>query len=167
MLLHGVGQIVVVVRAVDGQVARVDHEVGRRRRQPPHHPVPVPYEEAVAAAQVRVRHLHHARWCPHTRTVSGVGATTDGTRRDRVGPMIERAAFGRTGHLSSRVIFGAAALSRLSQEEADPMLEVLDEFGVNHLDTAAIYGDSELAPGPLVARHRDRSSSPPRPATAR
>src|SRR4051794_14260298 len=54
--------------------------------------------------------------------------------------MIERAPFGRTGHQSSRVIFGAAALGRMRQERADELLEVLLEFGVNHLDTAAAYG---------------------------
>jgi aryl-alcohol dehydrogenase-like predicted oxidoreductase len=70
--------------------------------------------------------------------------------------MIERAEFGRTGHQSSRVIFGAAALGRMSQERADELLEVLFEFGVNHLDTAAGYGDSELRLAPWMAAHRDR-----------
>ena len=58
--------------------------------------------------------------------------------------MIDRMNFGRTGHESSRVIFGAAALGGMSQSRADELLEVLLEFGVNHLDTAAGYGDSEL-----------------------
>lgn len=70
--------------------------------------------------------------------------------------MIERAAFGRTGHPSSRVIFGAAALGRMTQEGADPLLDVLLEFGVNHLDTAAAYGDSELRLAPWLAAHRDK-----------
>ena len=70
--------------------------------------------------------------------------------------MIERAEFGRTGHASSRVIFGAAALGRMSQERADPLLDVLLEFGVNHLDTAASYGDSELRLAPWLVAHRDR-----------
>ena len=70
--------------------------------------------------------------------------------------MIERAEFGRTGHQSSRVIFGAAALGRMSQERADELLEILFEFGVNHLDTAAGYGDSELRLAPWMAAHRDR-----------
>ena len=70
--------------------------------------------------------------------------------------MIERAPFGRTGHQSSRVIFGAAALGRMSQEKADALLPVLDEFGINHLDTAASYGDSELRLAPwLATRRRD------------
>lgn len=69
--------------------------------------------------------------------------------------MIERRPFGRTGHESSRVIFGAAALSRMSQERADQLLPVLDEFGVNHLDVAASYGDAELRLAPWLARRRD------------
>lgn len=68
--------------------------------------------------------------------------------------MIERRSFGRTGHESSRVIFGAAALSRMSQERADTLLPVLDEFGVNHLDAAASYGDAELRLAPWLTRRR-------------
>ncbi len=68
--------------------------------------------------------------------------------------MIERADFGLTGHRSSRVIFGAAGLSRVSQERADEVLPILLEFGVNHLDTAASYGDSELRLAPWLASHR-------------
>jgi aryl-alcohol dehydrogenase-like predicted oxidoreductase len=70
--------------------------------------------------------------------------------------MIDRVEFGRTGHQSSRVIFGAAALGTMRQDPADRMFEVLEEFGVNHLDTAAAYGDSELRLAPLLARKRDR-----------
>lgn len=68
--------------------------------------------------------------------------------------MIAQRPFGRTGHLSTVTIFGAAALSRASQAEADRTLDVLLEFGVNHIDTAARYGDSELRIGPWMARHR-------------
>jgi aryl-alcohol dehydrogenase-like predicted oxidoreductase len=63
--------------------------------------------------------------------------------------------FGRTGHDSSRVIFGAAALGSMRQERADELLEVLLAHGVNHIDTAASYGDSELRVGPWMAEHRD------------
>ncbi len=69
--------------------------------------------------------------------------------------MIEQAEFGRTGHRSSRVIFGAAAFGQMRQERADEYLEMLLEFGVNHIDTAASYGDSELRLAPWLARHRD------------
>jgi aryl-alcohol dehydrogenase-like predicted oxidoreductase len=70
--------------------------------------------------------------------------------------VIEQRPFGRTGHDSSRVIFGAAALGSMRQERADAVLDVLMRHGVNHLDTAAGYGDSELRIGPWMERHRDR-----------
>ena len=70
--------------------------------------------------------------------------------------MIARAPFGSTGHESSRTIFGAAALSTVSQAEADDALETLLEFDVNHIDTAASYGDSELRLAPWLARDRRR-----------
>jgi aryl-alcohol dehydrogenase-like predicted oxidoreductase len=69
---------------------------------------------------------------------------------------MERIPFGRTAHRSSRVIFGAAALGSMRQAKADAILDLLLEFGVNHLDTAAAYGDSELRIGPWMERHRDR-----------
>jgi aryl-alcohol dehydrogenase-like predicted oxidoreductase len=68
--------------------------------------------------------------------------------------MIERRLFGRTGHRSTATLFGAAALARASQAEADRTLELLRRHGVNHIDTAARYGDSELRIGPWMARHR-------------
>src|SRR3954466_15511797 len=58
--------------------------------------------------------------------------------------MIGRAPFGATGHDSSRVIFGAAALGRVSKADADRTLDVLLEHGINHIDVAASYGDAEL-----------------------
>jgi len=68
--------------------------------------------------------------------------------------MIERRPFGRTGHQSSATLFGAAALARASQADADRALDVLLRHGVNHIDTAARYGDSELRIGAWMARHR-------------
>lgn len=62
--------------------------------------------------------------------------------------------FGRTGHVSSRVIFGAVALGEISQREADTTLESLLESGVNHIDTAASYGHSEQRLGPWLKAHR-------------
>jgi aryl-alcohol dehydrogenase-like predicted oxidoreductase len=70
--------------------------------------------------------------------------------------VIEKAAFGSTGHESTRTIFGAAALGSLTQAEADPTLELLLEHGINHIDTAASYGDAELRLAPWLAQHRDR-----------
>lgn len=70
--------------------------------------------------------------------------------------MIETLPFGRTGHLSTRTLFGAAALGAMRQDRADAVLDVLLEFGVNHIDVAASYGDAELRLAPWLARHRDR-----------
>lgn len=67
---------------------------------------------------------------------------------------IEKRPFGRTGHMSTVTLFGAAALSRVSQADADRTLDVLLEYGVNHIDTAASYGDSELRIGPWMVQHR-------------
>jgi aryl-alcohol dehydrogenase-like predicted oxidoreductase len=70
--------------------------------------------------------------------------------------VIAKAAFGRTGHDSTRTIFGAAALGSVAQNQADATIEVLLEHGVNHIDTAASYGDSELRVAPWLKQHRDR-----------
>lgn len=67
---------------------------------------------------------------------------------------IERRPFGRTGHDSSAVIFGAAALGKVDQGTADRVLDLLLEHGVNHIDVAASYGDAELRIGPWMERHR-------------
>jgi aryl-alcohol dehydrogenase-like predicted oxidoreductase len=69
--------------------------------------------------------------------------------------VIAKAEFGRTGHRSSRVIFGAASLGRASQKVADETLEVLLRYGVNHIDTASGYGDSELRIKPWLKREPD------------
>ena len=70
--------------------------------------------------------------------------------------MLELQNFGKTGHQSTRVIFGGAALGRADQETSDQVLEVLLRYGVNHLDTAADYGDSELRIAPWLVGRRDR-----------
>jgi aryl-alcohol dehydrogenase-like predicted oxidoreductase len=69
--------------------------------------------------------------------------------------VIAKAPFGKTGHESTRTIFGAASLGSVTQAEADRTLELILERGVNHIDTAASYGDSELRLAPWLARHRD------------
>jgi aryl-alcohol dehydrogenase-like predicted oxidoreductase len=68
--------------------------------------------------------------------------------------MISQMEFGRTGHMSTRVIFGAAAIGWVAQAEADATLEVLLEYGINHIDTAASYGEAELRIGPWMKEHR-------------
>jgi aryl-alcohol dehydrogenase-like predicted oxidoreductase len=70
--------------------------------------------------------------------------------------MIPTLAFGRTGHESTRIIFGAAALSSVSQADADRTMELIIEHGINHIDTAASYGEAEDRLGPWMAEHRDR-----------
>jgi aryl-alcohol dehydrogenase-like predicted oxidoreductase len=69
--------------------------------------------------------------------------------------MIERVPFGATGHDSSRVIFGAAALGNVTKADADRALELLLEHGVNHIDVAASYGDAELRIATWLRRHPD------------
>jgi len=68
--------------------------------------------------------------------------------------MIPIKTFGRTGHKSRRTIFGAASLSSVTQDEANRTLEMLLKYGVNHIDTAASYGESELRIGPWMKNHR-------------
>ena len=68
--------------------------------------------------------------------------------------MIPTQPFGRTGHDSTRVIFGAAALSDVTQDEADQTMELVVAHGLNHLDVAASYGDAELRLGPFLEQHR-------------
>src|SRR5215472_16527020 len=70
--------------------------------------------------------------------------------------MIAKHSFGSTRHDSTRIIFGAAALGAMKQDKADAILELLLEFGINHIDTAAAYGDSELRIGSWMREHRDR-----------
>jgi aryl-alcohol dehydrogenase-like predicted oxidoreductase len=68
--------------------------------------------------------------------------------------MIEKRKFGNTGHKSSAVIFGAAALWNETQSTADRVLDLLLKYGVNHIDVAHIYGDAELRIGPWMNNHR-------------
>ena len=68
---------------------------------------------------------------------------------------IEKRAFGRTGHMSSAVVFGGAAFRDADQGTADGVLDLLFEYGVNHIDTSPEYGNAELRIGPWMDRHRD------------
>jgi len=70
--------------------------------------------------------------------------------------IIKTKRFGRTGHLSSRAIFGSASLSQASQDEANQVLELLLKYGINHIDTAPRYGEAEVRIGPWMKHHRDR-----------
>ena len=64
--------------------------------------------------------------------------------------------FGRTGHNSTRTIFGAASLGKVSQQEADRTLEILLQYGVNHIDVASTYGDAEIRIAPWLAQYRSQ-----------
>jgi predicted aldo/keto reductase-like oxidoreductase len=74
----------------------------------------------------------------------------------KIGRVIATAPFGSTGHESSRTIFGAAAIGAVSHAEAERTLDLLVEHGVNHIDTAASYGDAELRLAPWLREHRNR-----------
>ena len=69
---------------------------------------------------------------------------------------METRRFGRTGHMSTVAIFGAAGLSEVSQEVADKAMEQIIEAGVNHIDVARSYGEAELRIGPWMTRERGR-----------
>jgi aryl-alcohol dehydrogenase-like predicted oxidoreductase len=68
--------------------------------------------------------------------------------------LIPKQPFGNTGHHSSRILFGAAALFAVDQDAADRVLEELLEAGINHIDVAASYGAAELRVGPWMRQHR-------------
>ena len=70
--------------------------------------------------------------------------------------MIPRLEFGRTGHASSRLIFGAAALFESDEAESQHVLELLLGHGINHIDVAASYGDAESWVGGWMREYRDR-----------
>jgi aryl-alcohol dehydrogenase-like predicted oxidoreductase len=69
---------------------------------------------------------------------------------------METRRLGRLGHPSSVLIYGGAALSDATQEDADLSIQTALDSGINHFDTAADYGDSELRMGPWMSRVRDR-----------
>lgn len=69
---------------------------------------------------------------------------------------MKKMMFGRTGHESSRIIFGACAFWSLPQNDADRTLDLLLEHGINHIDTAADYNESEERIGPWLKHHRKK-----------
>lgn len=68
---------------------------------------------------------------------------------------MDKIPFGSTGHMSSRILFGAAALGGMKQSKADATLQMVMDAGINHIDTAASYGDSELRLADFLADHRN------------
>ena len=69
---------------------------------------------------------------------------------------MEKRRLGRIGHETSVLVYGAAALGAVTQQVADSSLEQALAAGINHLDTAASYGDAEERMGPTVERIRDQ-----------
>jgi aryl-alcohol dehydrogenase-like predicted oxidoreductase len=67
---------------------------------------------------------------------------------------MEKRRLGRTGHQSSVIIMGTAALGKATQEEADAAIDLALAHGVNHIDIAPSYGDAELRAGPWMAKIR-------------
>ena len=69
---------------------------------------------------------------------------------------METRRFGRTGHMSTIAIFGAAAFWEISQADADKVMEQVIEAGINHIDIAPSYGQAEQRVGPWMPRERER-----------
>ncbi|MEO8457361.1 MAG: aldo/keto reductase [Chloroflexota bacterium] len=70
--------------------------------------------------------------------------------------MIPLQPFGRTGHESTRIIFGAAAFWKCTPEIGERTLQMLLDYDINHIDVAASYGEAEDHVGPWMEKHRDR-----------
>jgi aryl-alcohol dehydrogenase-like predicted oxidoreductase len=70
--------------------------------------------------------------------------------------MLSTKPFGRTGHESTRILFGACALNNATPEETDATMARVIEAGINHIDTAVMYGLSEERLGPWMETHRDQ-----------
>lgn len=69
---------------------------------------------------------------------------------------MQKRRFGRTGHQSTVAIFGAAAFWEIGQDEADRVMEMVIEAGLNHIDIAPSYGEAELRVGPWMKTERAR-----------
>ena len=69
---------------------------------------------------------------------------------------MEKRRLGRLGHESSVLIYGAAALSDVSQDVADRSVQEALDGGINHFDVAADYGEAELRLGPWMSQIRSR-----------
>lgn len=67
--------------------------------------------------------------------------------------MIPILPFGRTGHISTRTIFGAAAFWDTPQKDVDATMDLILKNGINHVDTAASYGKAEQVLGDWIRRN--------------
>ena len=68
---------------------------------------------------------------------------------------MEKRRLGKTGHMSSILTIGGAALGNVTQAEADAAITLAMEHGINHIDVAPTYGDAELRIGPWMPKHRN------------
>ncbi len=68
---------------------------------------------------------------------------------------MQQRRLGRLGHMSTVLIYGAAALAEVDQDVADRSVQLALDAGINHFDVAASYGDAELRLGPWMPRIRD------------
>ena len=69
---------------------------------------------------------------------------------------MEHRRLGRLGRENSVLIFGGAALGEATEEAADAAMQQALDAGIDHFDTAADYGDSELHYGRWMPDIRDR-----------
>ncbi len=69
---------------------------------------------------------------------------------------MERRRLGRTGHRSSVVALGTAAIGKVDQATADRAIRTALDAGVNHVDVAPSYGEAERRLAPWMPRIRDR-----------
>src|SRR4030043_2257445 len=68
---------------------------------------------------------------------------------------MEKRRLGKTGHMSSILTLGGAAIGTVTQAEADAAITMAMEHGINHIDVAPTYGDAELRIGPWMPRYRN------------
>jgi aryl-alcohol dehydrogenase-like predicted oxidoreductase len=69
---------------------------------------------------------------------------------------MEKRQFGRSGHMSTVAILGAAAFGEVDQATTDKAMQVVLEYGVNHIDIAPSYGRAEERLAPWMRTHRDQ-----------
>src|ERR687891_2136445 len=67
---------------------------------------------------------------------------------------MEKRTLGRTGHQSTVVTFGTAGLSRVTQESADQVVQLILDHGVNHIDIAPTYGEAMERMSPWMPKIR-------------
>jgi aryl-alcohol dehydrogenase-like predicted oxidoreductase len=116
-------------------------------------------EPYLAAPRGRLGRLLRAASANASLTAAGCGVAAVGLPRVHNGPRVvamEKRRLGRLGHQSSVLVYGAAALSDVSQDVADQSIQEALDGGINHVDVAADYGDAELRLGPWMSDIRDR-----------